>query len=33
VVINYLGRSALTPRSQRQAELEACYGFSCDCKR
>jgi hypothetical protein len=33
VVINYLGRSALTPRSQRQAELEACYGFNCDCKR
>jgi len=33
VVINYLGRSALTPLSQRQLELEACYGFKCDCDR
>lgn len=33
VAINYLGRSALTPLSQRRAELEACYGFKCDCKR
>lgn len=33
VVINYLGRTALTPLSQRQAELEACYGFRCDCSR
>lgn len=33
VVINYLGRTALTPLSQRQTELEACYGFRCDCSR
>lgn len=31
--INYLGRTALTPLAQRQQELEACYGFKCDCRR
>jgi hypothetical protein len=31
--INYLGRSSLTPLAQRQEELEACYGFKCNCRR
>lgn len=31
--INYLGRGALRPLSQRQLELEACYGFKCSCPR
>jgi hypothetical protein len=31
--INYLGRGALRPLSQRQLELEACYGFKCNCDR
>ncbi|KAF6253937.1 hypothetical protein COO60DRAFT_370678 [Scenedesmus sp. NREL 46B-D3] len=31
--INYLGRGALRPLSQRQLELDACYGFKCNCDR
>jgi hypothetical protein len=31
--INYLGRGALRSLSQRQLELEACYGFKCGCDR
>jgi hypothetical protein len=31
--LNYLGRGALRPLSQRQIELQASYGFTCACQR
>ncbi|KAF8063744.1 smyd2-b [Scenedesmus sp. PABB004] len=31
--INYLGRGALEPLAQRQANLDASYGFTCTCAR